>query len=304
MPSSYGFSVARERRRTTGPAELIAGLLLIAVVCWLVFPRGLVSQLRSARVDAVTLSYAGTWLRARPDDYAVRLLLADRLIDMGLADQARRQLDYIGAHTDDPRWRAPQRWLSARLLFARLMAVVPEKRDNNPLKARVWRAVDRIDAKTLDNAQLQQYADMALALDRLDLTVNAYHLLAARPPSSASWYQKAAVALLAHGRYQAAADEYVRALDASAGQADAGRYFLKALATLQSGNRLKQAMQLAVRRQGPFLADPEMLYRLMNLARAAGDTSRAEFYARRLLHLDTRTKPSPGSTNQSRGGAP
>lgn len=285
MPNGYDFSVAHERRRVSGPMELVAALLLIAVVCWLVFPRDLVSSLHRARVDAVTLSYTDTWLRAQPDDYALRLLLADRLVDLGLLDRAQDQLNYIQGHTDDPQWRIRQRWLSARLAFARLMSVPPAQRRLSVASSRAQRQFSELDPRALDSVQLQRYADMAINLDHPLAAVKAYHLIAANRSLAAPWYRQGARVLLAHGRYREAADEYLRAQEADRNPADGRRDFLAALTTLQSGDQLKRAMDVATRRRGPFMNDREVLYRLMNLARAAGDNDQAQFYAVHLLRL-------------------
>ena len=72
---SYGYNVRTERLRVLGLPELFAFLILIGVVCWMVFPRDLSSSLRSARLDAVTFSYMQAWLKAKPDDHELRLLI-------------------------------------------------------------------------------------------------------------------------------------------------------------------------------------------------------------------------------------
>lgn len=285
MPTSYGFNVARERLRTSGPMELIAGVALIAAVCWLVFPRNLVSSLRQAPVDAVTLSYTDNWLRAKPDDYALRLLLANRLVDMGLLDRARAQLGYIRTHTTDPQWRAPQRWLSARLAFGQLMALPPAARTASPLESEVRRDFVAIDPRDLDDDQLEQYADMAINLGRPAAAVQAFNLIAGSRPQPAFWYRKGAAVLLSRGLYREAADQYLRAEKAEPDHAGARRDFLDAVGTLQAGNLLPAALDLARRQRGPFMGDQEVLYRLMNLARAADDHGQAQFYAERLLQL-------------------
>ena len=77
---SYGYNVRTERLRVLGLPELFAFLILIGVVCWMVFPRDLSSSLRSARLDAVTFSYMQAWLKAKPDDHELRLLMALSLI--------------------------------------------------------------------------------------------------------------------------------------------------------------------------------------------------------------------------------
>ena len=73
----------------------------------------------------------------------------------------------------------------------------------------------------------------------------------------------------------------MRAQQDGAGRAD----FLKAVSTLQAGGLSGQALGVAARWEGTFLNDSEVLYRLMSLARAAGDGVRAQHYAVLLLRL-------------------
>lgn len=284
--TSYGFSVAHERWRVIGPLELLVLALLVVLVCWLVFPRDLSSGLRNARMDAVTLSYARTWLQAKPDDYDLRLLMARELIELGLFEQANHQLDYVAGHSEQRTLLNFQAWLRARLPFVALMAVPPEERADSAIAVEAAFAFRRVDPSALDNEEVLRYADMALLLGNLDAAVRAYHLLADRQPSPSVWYRQAGRSLLAHGRYQAAADEYLRAMENHTDPALRQSDFLEALSILQAGGLLDRALALGDRLGPVFHDQPEVLYRLMNLARAAGDHDRAQFYAGRLLRLD------------------
>lgn len=284
--TSYGFNAAHERWRVIGPWELVVLGFLVVLVCWLVFPRDLSSGLRNARMDAVTLSYARTWLKARPEDYELRLLMARDLIDLGLFRQAGDQLDYVAGHSDQREQLNLQAWLRARLPFVALMAVPPEERADSAIAVEAGYAFRRVDPTTLDNEEVRRYADMALALGNPEAAVRAYHVLADRQPSPTVWYRQAARDLLAHGRYRGAADEYLRAMDSQSDPAQRRDDFLRALATLQAGGLLEQALDEGRRRGAAFHDQPEVLYRLMNLARAAGDHGQAQSYARRLLRLD------------------
>ncbi|MBL7251336.1 tetratricopeptide repeat protein [Alloalcanivorax marinus] len=291
---SYGFSVAHDRWRVIGPLELLVLALLVVLVCWLVFPRDLSSILRNARMDAVTLSYARTWLQARPDDYELRLLMARDLIELGLFEQAEEQLDYVAGQSNQRELLNLQAWLRARLPFVALMALPAEERADSPISVEAGFALRRVDPTDLGDDEVRRYADMALLLGNLDAAVRAYHLLAERQPSPSTWYRQAATDLLAHGRYRAAANEYLLAMESQTDPALRRADFLQALATLQAGGLLDQALAVG-RRQGPAFADqPEVLYRLMNLARAAGDHRQAQFYATRLLRLDADPTPVTG----------
>ncbi|WP_421706324.1 hypothetical protein [Alloalcanivorax xenomutans] len=289
--TNYGYNAAsektvRERWRVAVPTELLALVGLIGVVCWLVFPKDLASSLRSARMDAVTLSYTNAWLRAKPDDFDVRLVLAHNLMDLGLLDQARKQLDYIAAHTTDPAIRATQSWLRSRLPFIALMAIPPERRRDDPLWQQSRAALEDVDPATLSLRQLEHYAEMALLLEQPDAAVDAYHLLAEQQAFPATWYARGGAALLARGRYREAANEYLLAMASQENRYGRRRYFLAALSSLESGGLVREASELGRREAEPFLNDQRVLYRLMNLARAADNLPLAEQYAILLLKLD------------------
>ena len=289
----YGSNVTDERWRVIGPSELVVLALLVVLVCWLVFPRDLSSVLRSARLDAVTLSYARSWLQAKPDDQELRLLMAADLIDLGLFQQAAEQLDYVADHAERGDLLNQEAWLRARLPFMALMAMPVAERAGSPLAARASAALRRVDPVPLDDQELERYADMALLLGNLDAAVRAYHVLAERQGAPADGYRRSAAQLLAHGRYRAAADESLLAMESQTDAAERQADFLQALATLQAGGLLDQALAEGRRLWPTFADQPEVLYRLMNLARAAGDHAGAQFFAARLLRLDGTGAPAP-----------
>ncbi len=293
MSSKHSASIAvAERRAVITTAELLALGIMVAVVCWLIFPRDLSESLRTARMDAVTLSYSSAWLRAQPNDFSLRLLLAEELIELGRFDEARAQLNYVAAHAERDRFLQKQRWLEARMPFVALMAVPPEQRDESPLHRRARAALAALAPADLDDRQLERYAEMALILDQLDRAVAAYHRLAERQNNPAEWYQRAGRAFLAQGRYPEAAGEFLLAMEARSSAAGARDDFLTAMATLQAGGYLDRALQEARRHESRFLGDNEVLFHLMKLAQAAGDGERAEYYATRLLRLRDRAAPA------------
>jgi len=283
---------APERRAVITTTELLALGAAVIVVCWLIFPRDLADSLRSAEMDAVSLSYSNAWLRAQPRDFSLRLLLAEELIELGRFDEARGHLGYVAAHAGSDRFLLRQQWLQARMPFVALMAVPPEHRHDDPLQDQALEALRSLRPADLDYRQLERYAEMALILGQPDRAAAAYHQLAQRQDSPAGWYRRAGDAFLARGRYQDAAREYLLAMAARAGTAGARDDFLTAMATLQAGGYFDQALREARRYESAFLADNEVLFRLMKLAQAAGNVERAEHYATLLLRL---RDPGPGA---------
>ena len=290
---------APERRAVITTAELLALGAAVIVVCWLIFPRDLADSLRSSEMDAVSLSYSNAWLRAEPNDFPLRLLLAEELIELGRFDEAYEQLDYVAANAGSDRFLLRRQWLQARMPFVALMAVPPEYRHDDPLQEQALEALLALRPADLDYRQLERYAEMALILGRPDRAVAAYHQLAERQDNPAGWYRRAGDAFLARGRYQDAAREYLLAMGARAGTVGARDDFLTAMATLQAGGYLDQALREARRHERAFLADNEVLFRLMKLAQAAGNAERAEYYASLLLRL--RDRLVPGATGPVEG---
>jgi len=282
--TSYGYSVRTERLRVVGLPELCAFLILIGVVCWMVFPRELSSSLRSARLDAVTFSYMQAWLKAKPDDHELRLLMARELILQGNFVAADDQLSYV-ERARNGRYDNQIAWLELRRDFTRLMAITPDDRLGTMLEHDTLAQLRSIDWGALNNDKRVAFADMALALGDVDLAVQAFARLAENAANPSRWHVKSAKVLLAHGRYSESADAYIAAMDSRGNYLVRKRYFLAALDALQAGSLHRKAMRLAGARERSFYNDKDVLYRLMTLAQAAGNMAAAEHYAVLLLQL-------------------
>ena len=77
----------------------------------------------------------------------------------------------------------------------------------------------------------------------------------------------------------------LQASQKSSNPSQARAYFLSALRTLQSGNRLPEALTMAEQNIGSRADDRETLFFVTRLARAAGRPDVADRYVRRLLRL-------------------
>ena len=280
---SYGYTVRTERLRVLGPTELLACLLLIVVVCWLAFPRDLATTLRNARLDAVTLSYMQAWLKAKPDDHELRLLMARELIVLGRFGEADAQLDRVEAA--DAGYLPEVRWLRLQWDFKRLMAMEPELRAASRLQADTLASVRSQDWSALTGDQRRELAEMALVLGEAERAVRYYRLLASEAERPSDWYQKAGRVLLGQGNYLASGRAYGEAMEASSDAATRKQYFLEALAALEAGSLHDEALRFASRYEHRYYQDKAVLYRLMRLAQAGGNLAQAQRYAVRLLRL-------------------
>lgn len=280
---SYGYNVRNDRLRVMGLHELLAFLLLIAVVCWMIFPRELSTSLRSARLDAVTLSYMQAWLKAKPDDDELRLLLARELIMLGHFTEAEAQLSII--ERDGHSHGTEVAWLRLKQDFSRLMAIVPENRDGTMLQYQTIGRIQAMDRDALTLEQQEELAGMAMAVNESDIAAETYTRIAREGRQPDLWHERAARVYLANGDYQQASQAWVRAMAVSNAEDQRKAYFLSAIAALEAGSFHDDALSLAARREAPFLHDKAVLYRLMLLAQAGGDMSRAQRYGILLLNL-------------------
>jgi len=283
---SYGYTVRTERLRVLGPTELLACLLLIVVVCWLAFPRDLATTLRNARLDAVTLSYMQAWLKAKPDDHELRLLMARELIVLGRFTEADVQLDRVEAANAG--YQAEVRWLRLQWDFKRLMAMEPELRAASRLQAETLASMRSQDWSILDGDQRRELAEMTLVLGEVEQAVRYYRLLATEAQRPGDWYEKVGRVLLGQGNYLVSGLAYGQAMEASGDDAARKQYFLEALAALEAGSLHDEALRFASRYEHLYYQDKEVLYRLMRLAQAGGNLTQAQRYAVRLLRLPNR----------------
>lgn len=281
---SYGYNVRTERLSVARLSELAVLLLVILVAFWLVFPRDLADILRNSRLDAVSLSYMKAWLRAKPDDYELRMLLARELVELGEYQQASYQMELI-PRGDEFGFDAEIAWLELRRDFVQLMALQPGERPGSYLYPKTRERLENLNTAPLSVTQTDQAAEMAMAMGLVDQTVRLYRQLAAQGQSAEKLHALSARLLLGDGRYREAADAHLAAMDASDNYAARRKAFLSALEVLQAGERYADAIQVMRERDQAFLQDKAMLYRLMNLSLACADVPQAQHYAVLLLRL-------------------
>ncbi|KGD63200.1 hypothetical protein Y5S_03579 [Alcanivorax nanhaiticus] len=281
---SYGYNVRTDRLSVARFPELVVLLVVILVAFWLVFPRNLSETLRNARLDAVSLSYMKAWLRAKPDDYELRILLARELVEQGLYRQASVQMELIPRGPEFG-FDAEIAWLELRGDFIQLMAMQPAQRPGSSLYPQTREEIQALDVSQLTAEQADQAAEMAMAMGLVDQAVRFYRQLAAQGQGAEKLHALSARLLLGDGRYQEAAEAHLAAMDASSDYSARRQAFLSALEVLQAGELYAEAVRVMRERDQAFLKDKDVLYRLMNLSLACADVPQAQHYAVLLLRL-------------------
>jgi hypothetical protein len=285
QPTSPARAEPRERHRLISPAALIGLVALAGAALVLVFPgASLVDQIyRYGRHDDVSAGYIGSLLRSDPGNRQLRLTLVERLLDRGDIAAAREALAPLrvpGGEAD-----RELRLLEFRLLRAEQNAA-RSPAEAAPLRERARHELAGLAGLDWGRGDLEHLAEEARLLGAPELAVRLYRRLAEADPGRAGdWTDRAAQTSLAGGEYRATAETYVAAAARARTPEERRGYLMKALKTLQSGNLLADALQLADAHFADLAGDDAALVYLVRLARAANDHARAQAYAKRLMRM-------------------
>jgi len=278
-----------ERPRLASPWSIALLATMLLVVLAAIYPhQALVRRVIEAPTNELTEAYLFNLLRTDAENPRLRLVLARNQLQAGLYDRVRETLAPVlgvrDAHTrQEATWLL---WQSEETRYRRLPADSPER----PEVLRSLRnQLTEIAGQEWDDSFLSGIARKALALGDTRLGLSILTRLANRDEGQgAHWYAEAAREGLAGGDYRAAAEFYLIAGERSATFAEQRSNFLLAMRTMQSGNRVPEALEMAERQlaQNAALADDgEILELLVRFARAARRPDLADKYARRLLRL-------------------
>jgi len=279
-------------RPVLAPAWLIALLAgLVGGGLWLLYPRqDLERRLATSTAGsdiALSVIYLQNLLRSDPGNAQLRLLLVRQHMRLGEYPEARAALQALPADGDAAIGRE-RAWLDWELDYAEYIAIPPEQDElraprREPLR-QALRALARHDWPVERQTQLGLWAaqlqepTVAAQAPREPVDPND-------PNAAARQYEQAAREALGVSDYQRSAELYLLARRATPDPQRAKAYFLAALDTLQSGNRPADALALGEREIGPLIDDPQVLLRMIQLARAAARPDVADRYARKLLRM-------------------
>ena len=281
-------SARRLDRPVLAPDWLIALLTgMVAGGLWLLYPRqALENRLAEAADTPLSVAYLTNLLRSDPENPQLRLLLARHEILHGEMDHARATLE-PALQSADPDIHGDALWALWELQHAQYLRIPEKKTEQRATQLAAMRSLlQTLAAETWPANRQRRLA--ALSMQFGDEALRAATLkeeALQEPQNAAAYYERTAREALGRGEYQASADLFILARSASTDPAQAKAYFHEALRTLRSGNLPAAALELGEREVGILADDPDTLYLLIEIARAAGKPAAAERYARRLLHL-------------------
>lgn len=275
-------------RPILAPTWLIA--LLTAMVggaLWLLYPRGdLEQRLATSGESELATAYLNNLLRSDPGNPHLRLMLAQRQIAHGDTASARATLQ-PALESDDPVLRKEVLWTQWELLHYEYLHVPDREPDRRVALVHALRQQIRLLAQDSWPLERQKrLAALASQFDEPEIALSLNRQEAPQDPREAAlFYERAAKEALARGDYEGCAHLYLSARGSTPDPAQAKAYYDAAVAALRSGNQTAAALALAERELGPLADDPQTLFMLTQLARAAGRPDVAEHYVRRLLRM-------------------
>lgn len=274
-----------ERPRLAPPLLVLALTLGMAATLVLLYPHeDLVLRLAAAPEGPLSAAYLRALLKTEPDNPRLRLLVAGNLLRAHRYDEMRTTLEPALA-SPDPALRREALWLLWQADSAQAMQPAPAALARQR-KARLRELTLALATLERDPQRLAQLAGQLLVMGEREQAMTLFRDLERQLPGRLLTHLEQAAALaLARGDYAAAAEIHMAARREADTMAARRQYFLAALRDLESGNHVKEALELAERELGEFADDREVLLELVRLARAAQRPDRADAYVRRLLRM-------------------
>lgn len=275
------------RQRLTSPWTLIGIAVAVGVTLVLIFPgRGLLTTTTlQEQPDAVGLTYLDNMARREPQNPELRFTLAQKQTELGKIAEARAALEPL-YNSPDPAVRQRARLQDFKLQMQQMQSMPVGSPEREREAARLREELVAMSQYEWDVAGLLDLAETANTLEARKLRADLYLRIArgdnkvARP-----WVDDAGQKALADGAYVTAAEINFAAQARATTPEEQRHYFMAGVKALQAGNMPREALAAAEKHGGALLNDDEMLYFMIDLARAANDMKRAQIYVKRLMRM-------------------
>ncbi len=266
---------------------LLAAIIVFVLV--LLYPRrDLERRISDAPDSALSVAYLANLLRSDPNNPQLRLLLARHQVRIGEMEKARQTLQ-PALDASDPTLRRDARWVLWEIVEAEFKALPNHNQKRRAqLREELLRGLHELASEEWPIEQKLQLGNKAYEFGEHNLGSALYRSVAQTMPDAASastLFDASARAALASGDYRGSAELNLLARRSSPDPVLARSYFIAAVKALQAGNQPLAALEMAEREIDGLEDDPEILFLMVNLARAAGRPDVADRYVRKLLKI-------------------
>lgn len=290
-PRKSKFSAQRAERPSLAPHWLVFVLaVLVGIALLLLFPRQDLERRLANETESTELStaYLANLLRSDPNNPRLRKLLEERQEEIRLAKiAAEAAAKAPPAPALNPAWKQWQLQVDQFRSLAK-----DNKAQRQALAASLANETALLSKSETNTDRLTALAQVALEVGDISTSQSIYQSiyqslaqLAATPQLAADIYAAAARSAIGQSQYQLAADWYLQSQKTATAPEQAKSAYLAAIAALQSGNQAGAALEFAQENIANFGDDPEVLHRLVDIARAAGKPQVAARYMRILLQI-------------------
>ena len=228
------------------------------------------------------IDYLRLWLRARPEDFALRRLLVRQLIEAGQFDLARAELAKLDGRVPRADTMLLDLEIASREAFA-LPATDPQHAQ------RLATLHARVEAYSRENLTQMEQAQLAELASRVGADQAATHLhkrlLAAQAPLPAAWWVQAARRMLALGDPRQAGELFLHAQTVAELPSNRRAWLIDGLRALQAAGATEEALAIGEARSAGLHGDRELELLLSRLAQASGNSAAAVRHARALLQM-------------------
>jgi predicted Zn-dependent protease len=285
--SLSGLPVATEQRPRLISSLSLAGLTLaVGIVLVLLYPQQRISdQIRkNIKVDEISLQYIKNLLATEPDNYELRLQLAQSYASVGQYENAYAALQPLYTNTQ-ARWREEAWLVKLDILLKIAYSATPGSPDRKQKMAQFLRELRASESQFTHPNAFHQFARTAETGSELQLAESIATRFILSSDSLIDLDEAARLAL-ANGRYLESAQFTWRARQLTRNAGEKIAYLKLALATLQAGGIGHMGLEWVQQLPESEWQSTDMLYSLTKLALASNQPVSAADFASRLLGFD------------------
>lgn len=276
--------------RLFSPWTIAGFALAVGATFVLVYPKVSLQQRlavanASGRTDQLTVEYLKVFLKARPDDIALRGELVRQMIGLGQLDEARRQLALLD-QSKDPAAHVQAAWLEYHIGQQEAYSTPEKSPERAILVASLRTQLQHLMTFPLSAQQWLALSQDALALGDVDAARAAFeHLLSGHAALAYGDAVRLGRESLGLGDYRSSASFYLLAMQGAGSLPARREHFMAAVRTLQAGGLYQEALDAADHNIGELAHDKETLLFLTRLAQSANRPDAAQRYVKQLLQL-------------------
>lgn len=280
------------------PGHILGFGLVVAFALWAVYPgQSLERRIQSTvQADSLSLAYLQAWLRAMPEDHALRLLVSRRLLARGDLAEADRLLQPLLSKDEAVlgQYFREAQIQKLDLLIQQMWQVPASEPGFQAAKVRVQQHLDSLVRHDWDESSLKLFIREA---ESVGATAQARPFMARlleKYPQAAPQVREQVTALeQAAGNPRAVANLYFQAMEQARSPAEKRENFIAGLRALQAGDLMAEVPEAARLHGAALENDPATLEFLVKLMTQANRMDRAEYYVARLLRQTTAgTRPA------------